>query len=578
MLINTNSWNLSTHYSHAARRMFLLIIVAIAATAIVGHFYDQFSYLPDDGAYAYVASRILAGDVLNRDIQDVHAGYINFTNALSFYLFGERLVSMRYFLAAITVLQACFAFWIVSETNVVTALVAAVGMVCLSFVQFLNPTAHWYCLFLTVLAIYLLSQRGRLTNRKLVFIGFVIATIFLYRQLTGVIVAIAVMTALFINHSEDGDGARRQLLKWAWIPINLLLLFYVLKRVGLTEIVIIGIWPVMAGIVATVKSDISDKEISRICARMLLGGTIATLPLVAYHLFHGSMGDWLNDTILVATSLSQQDFVLTARYGEMISRSMEVLISAENLTSIANSMFWIFLLILPTMLGIMLLKAISAARPTRWTHPVLTVGCYYSLVSLHYQIPIYIFYTSGLTLIAILLAAATWSRGGRWAMCIASGFFAFIALYYHAAQPVSRGMHGTITGQRTTDSAQCDIPRMGIAIEVTACSELQHLISIIESRSEKTDTILALPTNAELNFFSMRKSPVKFFNSSLGLTSREKLDAAITDLKNAPPKLIFFRPEDKYNTSQSLDVLTWVRDRYVLLDVYAGFEIYIEKP
>lgn len=75
-------------------------ILASSATLFISasiliYFHDKFWWPPDDGAYAYVAARISAGDVLNRDIQDIHMGYVNFLNALAFKLFGLQLVSIR---------------------------------------------------------------------------------------------------------------------------------------------------------------------------------------------------------------------------------------------------------------------------------------------------------------------------------------------------------------------------------------------------------------------------------------------------------------------------------------------------
>ncbi len=45
-------------------------------------------------------------------------------------------------------------------------------------------------------------------------------------------------------------------------------------------------------------------------------------------------------------------------------------------------------------------------------------------------------------------------------------------------------------------------------------------------------------------------------------------------LANEPPKLVFFRPDDKYNTPYSERIVDFVRRRYEPLDVRGGFEIY----
>ena len=69
---------------------------------VVFHFHDRSWWPPDDGAYAYVALRLLHGDVLNGDVQDIHAGYVHFIHAAAMMMFGEDILSLRYPLAALT--------------------------------------------------------------------------------------------------------------------------------------------------------------------------------------------------------------------------------------------------------------------------------------------------------------------------------------------------------------------------------------------------------------------------------------------------------------------------------------------
>src|SRR5215210_3316416 len=81
-----------------------LTLVLIVSTILMIIFHNRFWAPPDEGNYAHVAERILSGQVLHRDVQDVHAGYVNFVNAGAFSIFGLKMVSMRYPLAALTVL------------------------------------------------------------------------------------------------------------------------------------------------------------------------------------------------------------------------------------------------------------------------------------------------------------------------------------------------------------------------------------------------------------------------------------------------------------------------------------------
>ena len=70
-------------------------VAMLATVFLLGTYYDRFWYPPDEGNYAHVAQRVLAGETLNLQVQDVHPGYINFVNAAALGVFGIDLVSLR---------------------------------------------------------------------------------------------------------------------------------------------------------------------------------------------------------------------------------------------------------------------------------------------------------------------------------------------------------------------------------------------------------------------------------------------------------------------------------------------------
>src|SRR5690606_23037356 len=126
-----------------------IVLAAMMLTAaLMVRYHDVHWFARDEGNYAHVAERILAGEVLHRDVQDIHPGYIDFVNAAAFRIFGVRLVSMRYPLAAATVVQAGVVAWVLSGQGVVTALAGALLSVALGVLLFLNPSANWYGLAL----------------------------------------------------------------------------------------------------------------------------------------------------------------------------------------------------------------------------------------------------------------------------------------------------------------------------------------------------------------------------------------------------------------------------------------------
>ena len=174
-------------------------VCVVLSGAILWHFHDVFWYGPDDGAYAHIAQRILDGEILNRDIQDIHAGYVNFANAFAMWIFGETFVSLRYPLIAMGMCQAVVIYAIMSKLGRLTAVAAALTLSVLSTVQYFNPTAHWYAFFIFIVILFTISRPDLEKRGRLEIVGFLLVTLFLVRQLTGVIGAIAIVSYLIYS-------------------------------------------------------------------------------------------------------------------------------------------------------------------------------------------------------------------------------------------------------------------------------------------------------------------------------------------------------------------------------------------
>ena len=233
----------------AIRRPLVRLVLALGCVLVVNgsilwFFHDHFWYAPDDGNYAHVAQRIVAGEVLNLQIQDVHAGYINFVNAAAFRVFGLDLLSLRYPLVFIAFVQAVLIFILFYRSRHRSlAIGAAIAINALGLVQFLNPTANWYSLFLVVLIACTLHWIPRDSSYRLLTVGFLLGTLVLFRQLSGVIVAMGVLSYLLIEIGEKTDrlSLRRGILGRSLIAITALGLgFYLFRTTDLIGLVLFG--------------------------------------------------------------------------------------------------------------------------------------------------------------------------------------------------------------------------------------------------------------------------------------------------------------------------------------------------
>ncbi|MFK8017495.1 MAG: hypothetical protein AB8G17_18875 [Gammaproteobacteria bacterium] len=547
-------------------------MVAVICGALLGVLCQSFSYLPDDGAYAYVATRINAGDVLHRDVQDVHAGYINFANALALRWFGGDLLAMRAPLVLLGALQAALIFMLLRRRSQIAAVAAATTFACLTFVQFLNPTANWYALAGVVLIITWLHNTDRATRGRYLVLGLLIGLVALIRQLSGVIAAVGAASVLICEYRGDAQRPRQWLAPTGYGALVAVLLFYTLGRTGLASFVLYAAWPFVVAVWLTWRTRMQNATALRIVRDVVAGGALSAVPLLAYHGAHGSLRIWFDDVVMRALSLSGADFVDDYALADYVSLSIEQ-IATLSASGVLNGFFWLVILCAPAILGVSALRRLLRDDELP-SAPLVLMALWWSLVSVHYQIPLYLFYSVALTLAAVLALSDHGNRTRVYALSSGIGVLSAIGLYFHAAQPV-RSIDATIAGVRVAEQVDCALPRLGVRLLAADCARYQRRLALIEQYSDVDDTLLAVPVNPELYFLSGRRAAVRFFNSSLGLATQTELDTVIQSLAKKPPAVVFFDPADKYNDANSLALMRWVRDHFEFLTSDDGVEVFV---
>ena len=592
------------------------VMLVITATILV-YFYDKFWWPPDEGVYAYIAGRVLAGDVLSRDVQAFTMGYVSFVQALAFRLFGYQLVSLRLPLVAAGLIQACVIFSLFKQRGIMLAMTAAISLTALSFVQFLNPTAHWYSLLLIISIIGCLAWIPHDNQWRLFVVGLLLMTLFLFRQLSGAIAGIGVMAFLLFEAPRGATGLNTIFARALMTIMFIGLAGYLLAKANVSAFLLFGIWPLALLARGWFKATVANRYITRLLLALIAGGFVAALPLVAYHIHHGSLGTWFAETIVEMITLSNLGSTDSPSYFFYVVFGLYQTIALESFDVMVNGLFWASIVLTAPALGLLVLIDRTRRGETGpAAHPLPFLAVFYGLVSVHLQIPIYLFYTVGLSLTGLIwmLAAPSTRRreivappvieNDRRAFQRHAGFARFAAgarsrlrkglesssrsfvisacvfllsivgLYYHAAQPLSRGLAGTFNGVRTELVPSDGLDRVGLSIEANDIAVYRHIVDLVRREVRIDQTILAMPVNPEIYFLTSRRSPFRFFNSALGIRSEADLIEVLQTIKDRPPQLVFYRPVDKYNTQYSDEVIAYVRQHYELLETLSGFEIY----
>ena len=552
-----------------------LILVVLVSTLVMVVYHNRFWAPADEGKFAHVAERILVGEALHRDVQDLHAGYINFVNAVAFSLFGVRMVSMRYPLALLTVIQAGLMFLILKRGGTATALIGGLALTSLSFVQFLNPTPNWYTLFLAVTTIAWLAWNSVSLRKLHIVTGFLVGTAFLFRQLSGVFLASGVLVFLLLEKPSAGASAAPRLARALLAFIAMGNAWYVLRVTDPVGWVLFGVWPLAVVLWAWLRTRRSDREVIALLRDLSIGGLICAAPLLTYHLAHGALDDWFRDTFSAAMSLPALGFMKRPGYLMLGILSWRGFQSGE-LDRVINAGLYTSLLLISALLGVLLFRGL--VRGSRWSnHPLPLIATFYALVSLHYQVPIYLFYTVGLSLAAILLLAAESNGSLRWLTLGVSSMIAGVALYYQAAMPLSRHLQGMVAGERRFPVTPLPSPVTGIYVEAAEAELYQSLVRLIDRETQPGDTIFALPMNPELYFLGRRTNPFRFYNTAVGIRSSAELDSVLQVIRCQPPKLVFYDPTDKYNTLASVRIAGALETRYEKLAPVPPFEVFRAK-
>jgi hypothetical protein len=528
-----------------------LAVALLLNAAILWHFHDRFWWPPDEGSYAHVAERMLDGEVLNRDVQDIHAGAINFLNAAAMALFGRHMLALRYPLVLAALLQAGLVFHLFRRHGAVVALVASVTATAVGVVQFLDPTAHWYS---QVLFWGLVVHLDRTTQNdphlerpwRAETVGLLLGTLFLVRQLSAVLAAMGAVAFLLAQASAAARPQRPLLARSLVALLALGLVGYLSFATDRVGWLLFGIGPL--GLLAwlATRTQADGRALRRTIGRMVLGAVASALPLAAYHLAHGSLGSWWHDTVVVAATVPQLPFVIQQNFlSDLIGPGLLNLLLPGSVTAALSGLYWFVLPLSATWLALALYARLRHAEES--PSALLVLAPFYALVSIHYQNATYLAFAVAVPLLATLswaAAAGAWQRRLATTACTA---LSAIGLVFHAGQSANRDLVELLDGVRepVVDSSAL-LPRCRLQIDPQDLELYGRIQALVEREVPPGEPIFALPSNAELYFLTGRPNPFRFYNVLLGAASPAQEQAILEQLEREPPRLIFYQASDKY--------------------------------
>ena len=521
-----------------------LLIAVFSTLALSLYAATLFWWGPDDGAYAFVAERILRGDILNKDIQDVHPGYINFVNAWAMAALGENVFSLRVPLIFLAALQCIFAFLALRKLGAIAASAAAIAVGYFGFAQFPNPSANWYALAFIWPILLAIRATGLTDFQRLFLLGFLVGSAFLFRQLTGVFLGAAVFTILMLSAPVKKEvtvspALAKAVFGFAFFGIGTYLFF----ASNIAGFLMYGIGPLAVLGAAAARTSLAIGIVVRISGILTIGALISAAPLILYHLINSSFEMWIADAFIAPFTLVGYEFFDTISYGFLpVLAGMGV--ADGGARAILKIIYWILMMIAPMALGAIAARRIWRGQNDELT-PIIVLAVFVGLVSVHFEIPIYLYYSAGMIWVGLIASA---NAKLRMPISIVTFAVAFTAALFHAGQPASRSLDAIAQGKRIVNETYA-IPGAAINIKAEQADLYLSAMDLVANCSDPNDPIFSMPSAAEFYYLTNRRPPVRYFSTALGLHNEEDAKALETIFKtDQRPSVVFDQEADKYNS------------------------------
>jgi hypothetical protein len=568
---------LSVANSQRLTRIAVFIVVVVTNAVVLWHFHDRYWYPVDEGVYATIAERLLAGEVLHTQIQDFHPGYGDFLNAGAFRLFGIDLLSLRYPLIAGALLQSVFVFALLHRRSALLAACAAVASVALGVIHFLNPTPHWYALFGMCALVYWLERIPRHHRMRLVGAGVLVGVITLFHQLVGVLVAAAVLAVTLDEESGSARGADTRLAQVLLLLPLVGLLVYLWRSPAMewTGLVLFAAWPI-AILVRTIRhTRTSNASAARVALSLAMGAVLSTIPLAIYCAVHGSTKETVRESLFSALSLGVRNAEAQSWYALTPLVALYQVLTPSTVADVANGLFWTVLPLLAAANGLFILTS-NEGRRSLYALPTATA--FYGVCSLYMQDVIYLFFSAGVSMASILWWVSRRPLPVRIASALAASGLAAVAIVFHAAQPSTRTNTEMLHGSNVLRGPWAEpLNRAHLRLYAVEQFPYASVVNFIAAKVSADARIFAVPNDAQLYFLTGRLNPFRFYNTGLGIQSDVELAAVLQTLGSQPPAVVTFRAADQYNTWSSDAIMEYVRGHYERVARFGEVEIF-RKP
>lgn len=514
-----------------------VVMSFFVSSLLLLYYHDLFWYAPDEGVFAHMADRVNAGQIYGVDFNGLQPGYHALLNAYLFEHLGRDLVVLRYPILVMGCIQAMMVTYMLRSYGVFISVFGALWITVFGFLQFLNPSPNWYCSFLTLVVIFLLTEFPR-KSLAYILVGLCVGISTGIRHPSGVFLALGVLG--FVLYDLRSVVLRP--LGEVWI--SRLLTAVIILALGIycalinheySAVFYIGIWPVilMAGLLY--RYGVANVDLIRPLLLLSLGGLIGIAPLFLYQIIYGDVQIWFNTSILGVLQQLELPHYKEVAYHQYPLMSWQGFLGLGGVYALFVSLYWtVAYLSVPALMFYMVR---SAWRDNGSVPALAIVTSFYAYVMLYFQIPIYFYYAFGFFGIYALMICR--SGAPRFFALLCMSCLMGVSLLSYIAKPYE---------DASENMADSSLSLPGVSLEITEDSAMKYtkILDVIEQRTQEDEPIFVFPTNAELYYLSRRPNPTPYTVTSNAIYDEQSYARLFEMIKAAKPKLIFTREEDKY--------------------------------
>ncbi len=544
-----------------ARHGVVLLGVWILSMAYVWLLLDRGWVPHDEGILGQSALRVLHGEVPHRDFEDIYTGGLTYLNALSFELWGVRLMAMRYMAYLAFACWIPVVYYLASRWGRALAAGLTLTAVAWSYPNYTAAMPSWYILYFATATVACLTRYLEVRRAWWLVAAGILAGITCLFKIVGLyVVAGSLLFLVFLEQQEgEGDPARLRAAasrpRWyglvttgGLVGFGASVYVLVRPRLGLAEFVqfVVPSWISIGFLLANEWRIPRRPDRQRFRAGLALVGPFAAglalpiLALLGYFLAQGALDDLLAGVLVKPFKRLGTAALRPPPASALLATGLvaAVMILAERLPGVSRrraTLALVGLAALLLMLGLVpgfgqvgylaisqsIPVLVAAAVLLLWSHApprilsgvtlehlaLLTFMCAaYTLVQYPFSTPTYFTFIAPLVILAAASVITGFTRGGGPRLAILLVLFTCYAVLW--VTPRQLRVHNS-RGLLRDSEVQTLFPGLAdLKVSPSHWLEYGALVPLI-ARNARSEYIFSGPDSPEVYFLSGRSNPTR---------------------------------------------------------------------